>query len=150
MKTYRSLRRFYIQLPDPVAMEMKCGRTCSLATCSCHMTSLDCGSWASRMCSTHPMANSAVKEVMTFMALTSGGKVLVHCAVGVSRSAALVLAYLMIHHHLSLLAAIHCVQHKRWIFPNRGFLRQLIKLNHDRQTGSSNTKLPNDVEIQQS
>uniref|UniRef100_A0A669CEY1 Dual specificity protein phosphatase n=1 Tax=Oreochromis niloticus TaxID=8128 RepID=A0A669CEY1_ORENI len=59
-------------------------------------------------------------------ALTSGGRVFVHCAVGVSRSAALVLAYLMIHHHLSLLSSIRCVQQKRWIFPNRGFLRQLI------------------------
>uniref|UniRef100_A0A3Q4HEP8 Dual specificity protein phosphatase n=1 Tax=Neolamprologus brichardi TaxID=32507 RepID=A0A3Q4HEP8_NEOBR len=53
----------------------------------------------------------------------------VHCAVGVSRSAALVLAYLMIHHHLSLLSSIRCVQQKRWIFPNRGFLRQLIGLD---------------------
>ncbi|XP_034040676.1 dual specificity protein phosphatase 13A family protein [Thalassophryne amazonica] len=61
-------------------------------------------------------------------ALTSGGKVFVHCAVGVSRSAALVLAYLMIHHHFSLLHAIRCVQQKRWIFPNRGFLQQLINL----------------------
>uniref|UniRef100_A0A3B4BFN4 Dual specificity protein phosphatase n=1 Tax=Periophthalmus magnuspinnatus TaxID=409849 RepID=A0A3B4BFN4_9GOBI len=62
-------------------------------------------------------------------ALTTGGKVLVHCAVGVSRSAALVLAYLMIHHHLSLLSSIRHVQQKRWIFPNRGFLRQLISLD---------------------
>ncbi|XP_034008195.1 dual specificity protein phosphatase 13-like [Trematomus bernacchii] len=61
-------------------------------------------------------------------ALTSGGKVFVHCAVGVSRSAALVLAYLMIHHHLSLLSSTRCVQQKRWIFSNRGFLRQLIAL----------------------
>ncbi|KAM9727902.1 dual specificity protein phosphatase 13A [Menidia menidia] len=62
-------------------------------------------------------------------ALTSGGKVLVHCAVGVSRSAALVLAYLMIHHHFSLMSSIRCVQQKRWIFPNRGFLQQLIALD---------------------
>nr|XP_057914711.1 dual specificity protein phosphatase 13-like [Doryrhamphus excisus] len=61
-------------------------------------------------------------------ALTSGGRVLVHCAVGVSRSATLVLAYLMIHHHLSLTSAVQCVQHKRWIFPNRGFLLQLMTL----------------------
>ncbi|XP_042289131.1 dual specificity protein phosphatase 13-like [Thunnus maccoyii] len=66
-------------------------------------------------------------------ALTSGGKVLVHCAVGVSRSAALVLAYLMIHHHLSLLSSIRCVQQKRWVFPNRGFLRQLISLDRKLQ-----------------
>ncbi|XP_030297357.1 dual specificity protein phosphatase 13 [Sparus aurata] len=62
-------------------------------------------------------------------ALTSGGKVFVHCAVGVSRSAALVMAFLMIHHHLSLLSSVRCVQQKRWIFPNRGFLRQLIALD---------------------
>ncbi|XP_019115142.2 dual specificity protein phosphatase 13 [Larimichthys crocea] len=66
-------------------------------------------------------------------ALTSGGKVFAHCAVGVSRSAALVLAYLMIHHHLSLLSSVRCVQQKRWIFPNRGFLRQLIALDQKLQ-----------------
>ncbi|XP_051273589.1 dual specificity protein phosphatase 13-like [Dicentrarchus labrax] len=71
-------------------------------------------------------------------ALTSGGKVFVHCAVGVSRSAALVLAYLMIHHHLSLLSSVHCVQEKRWIFPNRGFLRQLIALDRKLQDEGSN------------
>ncbi|XP_076599503.1 dual specificity protein phosphatase 13A-like [Chaetodon auriga] len=71
-------------------------------------------------------------------ALTSGGKVFVHCAVGVSRSAALVLAYLMIHHHLSLLSSARCVQQKRWIFPNRGFQRQLIDLDRKLQAERSN------------
>lgn len=71
-------------------------------------------------------------------ALTSGGKVFVHCAVGVSRSAALVLAYLMIHHHLSLLSSIRCVQQKRWIFPNRGFLQQLIGLDQKLQDDGLN------------
>ncbi|XP_040905370.1 dual specificity protein phosphatase 13A family protein [Toxotes jaculatrix] len=66
-------------------------------------------------------------------ALTSGGKVFVHCAVGVSRSASLVLAYLMIYHHLTLLSSIRCVQEKRWIFPNRGFLRQLKDLDRKLQ-----------------
>lgn len=61
------------------------------------------------------------------------GKVFVHCAVGVSRSAALVLAYLMIHHHLGLLSSIRCVQQKRWVFPNRGFLRQLVALEQKLQ-----------------
>ncbi|XP_077439063.1 LOW QUALITY PROTEIN: dual specificity protein phosphatase 13A-like [Vanacampus margaritifer] len=67
-------------------------------------------------------------------ALTSGGRILVHCAVGVSRSATLVLAYLMIQHHLSLLSAIKCVQQKRWIFPNRGFLQQLMRLQQSLQS----------------
>lgn len=57
------------------------------------------------------------------------GNVFVHCAVGVSRSAALVLAYLMIHQHLTLLSSVRCVQQKRWIFPNRGFLKQLLALD---------------------
>ncbi|XP_008427995.1 dual specificity protein phosphatase 13 [Poecilia reticulata] len=62
------------------------------------------------------------------LALSSGGKIFVHCAVGVSRSAALVLAYLMIRHGFSLRSSIRRVQQKRWIFPNRGFLRQLVDL----------------------
>uniref|UniRef100_A0A3B3B6K6 Dual specificity protein phosphatase n=1 Tax=Oryzias melastigma TaxID=30732 RepID=A0A3B3B6K6_ORYME len=66
---------------------------------------------------------------ITHVLNASHGKVFVHCAVGVSRSAALVLAYLMIHHQLSLLSSIRCVQQKRWIFPNRGFLRQLLDLD---------------------
>ncbi|XP_006630395.2 dual specificity protein phosphatase 13A-like [Lepisosteus oculatus] len=60
---------------------------------------------------------------------TPGARVFVHCAVGVSRSAALVLAYLMIHHHLSLVDAIKTVKESRWIFPNRGFLKQLRSLD---------------------
>ncbi|XP_061815962.1 dual specificity protein phosphatase 13A-like [Nerophis lumbriciformis] len=68
------------------------------------------------------------------LALTSGGRVLVHCAVGVSRSATLVLAYLMIHHHLSLRSAIQHVLQNRWIFPNRGFLRQLMTLEKSLQS----------------
>ncbi|CAL8366669.1 unnamed protein product [Gadus morhua 'NCC'] len=65
--------------------------------------------------------------------LTSGGKVFVNCAVGVSRSAAVVLAYLMIHRHLSLVSSIRLVQQKRWVFPNRGFLQQLIALDRNLQ-----------------
>ncbi|XP_065806044.1 uncharacterized protein [Labrus bergylta] len=60
---------------------------------------------------------------------TAGARVFVHCAVGVSRSASLVLAYLMIHHHYSLLEAIHKVKERRWIFPNTGFLKQLCALD---------------------
>uniref|UniRef100_A0A3B5QQ08 Dual specificity protein phosphatase n=1 Tax=Xiphophorus maculatus TaxID=8083 RepID=A0A3B5QQ08_XIPMA len=57
----------------------------------------------------------------------NGARVLVHCAVGVSRSASLVLAYLMIYHSYTLLEAINKVKECRWIFPNRGFLKQLCE-----------------------
>ncbi|XP_029998787.1 dual specificity protein phosphatase 26-like [Sphaeramia orbicularis] len=62
-------------------------------------------------------------------ALSRGGTVLVHCHVGVSRSATLVLAYLMLKQHLTLVEAICAVKENRGIIPNRGFLRQLIKLD---------------------
>ncbi|XP_042314987.1 dual specificity protein phosphatase 13-like isoform X2 [Sceloporus undulatus] len=65
------------------------------------------------------------------------GKILVHCILGKSRSATLVLAYLMMHHNLSLAAAVERVLQSRAIFPNRGFLKQLqdleLKLRHKRK-----------------
>uniref|UniRef100_A0A9L0TCL9 Dual specificity protein phosphatase n=1 Tax=Equus caballus TaxID=9796 RepID=A0A9L0TCL9_HORSE len=64
-----------------------------------------------------------------------GGKILVHCAVGVSRSATLVLAYLMLYHHLTLVEAIKKVKDHRGIIPNRGFLRQLLALDRRLRQG---------------
>ncbi|XP_064031639.1 dual specificity protein phosphatase 26 isoform X1 [Pogoniulus pusillus] len=58
------------------------------------------------------------------------GRILVHCAVGVSRSATLVLAYLMIRHRMPLVEAIKTVKDHRGIIPNRGFLRQLVALDN--------------------
>uniref|UniRef100_A0A8D2P9R3 Dual specificity protein phosphatase n=1 Tax=Zosterops lateralis melanops TaxID=1220523 RepID=A0A8D2P9R3_ZOSLA len=64
-------------------------------------------------------------------------KVLVHCAMGVSRSATLVLAFLMIRENLTLVDALKAVSAHRNICPNLGFLRQLrdldIKLNEERK-----------------
>ncbi|XP_072312230.1 dual specificity protein phosphatase 13A-like [Eucyclogobius newberryi] len=76
-----------------------------------------------------------------------GGRVLVHCAVGVSRSATLVLSFLMLHQRLPLLDAVLRVKQHRWIFPNKGFLKQLkildVKLRT--QTGHATMSLPNNV-----
>ncbi|XP_072281306.1 dual specificity protein phosphatase 13A-like [Pyxicephalus adspersus] len=69
---------------------------------------------------------------------TPGARLLVHCVVGISRSASLVLAYLMIHHHLSLIQAIQKVQENRWIFPNAGFLQQLLHLDKELQQAKNN------------
>ncbi|XP_075073171.1 dual specificity phosphatase 29-like isoform X2 [Mixophyes fleayi] len=55
--------------------------------------------------------------------------VLVHCAMGRSRSASLVLAYLMIHEKMTIVDAISQVLKHRCILPNRGFLKQLRELD---------------------
>ncbi|XP_046803320.1 dual specificity protein phosphatase 13 isoform X1 [Lucilia cuprina] len=62
-------------------------------------------------------------------AISSGGKVLVHCLVGVSRSATCVLAYLMICRKMSAVDAIRTVRMRRDIHPNDGFLQQLADLD---------------------
>ncbi|VDN97851.1 unnamed protein product [Rodentolepis nana] len=54
------------------------------------------------------------------------GRVLVHCQEGVSRSASLVIAYIMAHSNLSLMRAFTVVSHARPIIcPNINFLGQL-------------------------
>ncbi|KAM6219321.1 serine/threonine/tyrosine-interacting-like protein 2 [Rhynchocyon petersi] len=61
--------------------------------------------------------------------LTYRGKVLVSSEMGISRSAVLVVAYLMIFHNMAILEALMTVRKKRAIYPNDGFLKQLRELN---------------------
>lgn len=57
-----------------------------------------------------------------------GGRTLVHCKAGVSRSAALCMAYLMKHRQVSLLEAHGWLKARRpLVRPNRGFWEQLIR-----------------------
>ncbi|XP_060092269.1 dual specificity protein phosphatase 13-like [Heteronotia binoei] len=57
------------------------------------------------------------------------GKVLVHCAMGISRSATLVLAFLMICEDKTLVDALNTVRQHRGVCPNSGFLSQLRDLD---------------------
>ncbi|GBP77842.1 Dual specificity phosphatase DUPD1 [Eumeta japonica] len=63
--------------------------------------------------------------------ISSGGRVLVHCFMGVSRSATCALAYLMIKRGMSLKEALSTVRARRDIHPNDGFLRQLQELDRE-------------------
>ena len=73
--------------------------------------------------------NVIVIDEVIYITFLFAGKVLVHCTVGVSRSATLVLAYLMIRQNMTLVEAIKTVKDHRGIIPNRGFLRQLNGLD---------------------
>ncbi|XP_055857604.1 dual specificity protein phosphatase 13 isoform X3 [Episyrphus balteatus] len=64
-------------------------------------------------------------------AITSGGKILVHCLVGMSRSATCVLAYLMICRKMTAVEAIRTVRMRRDIRPNDGFLQQIADLDNE-------------------
>ncbi|CAG9796121.1 unnamed protein product [Diatraea saccharalis] len=76
-----------------------------------------------------PMANAFIDEGL------QKGNVLVHCHFGVSRSATIVIAYLMGKYKLSFEQAFGYVrQRRRFINPNPGFvnqLRQYQRLNYD-------------------
>ena len=69
-----------------------------------------------------------IKETKDFIdrCFAAGGKVLVHCNDGMSRSASLVIAYLMQKYGLDFKAALSHVQSRRFcVQPNDGFEQQL-------------------------
>lgn len=59
------------------------------------------------------------------------GKVLVVSMMGVSRSAILVAAYLMIFQNMTIMEALGAIRKKRPINPNEGFLKQLREFNEN-------------------
>lgn len=92
-------------------------------------------------------------EVADKIQLTAahGGRTLVHCNAGVSRSTALCMAYLMKHHGVTLLEAHRWVKTCRPLArPNEGFWKQLIRYemelrgcNTVRMVSSSMGEIPN-------
>lgn len=67
------------------------------------------------------MVSDKVKDVAL-----SGGKTLIHCYAGISRSPTLCMAYLMKDYNMTLHEAyLHVLNQRPVIRPNRGFLKQL-------------------------
>lgn len=61
-----------------------------------------------------------------------GGKTLVYCVAGISRSASLCIAYLMKYRKLNLRSAFFFLQSRRRIVhPNNGFFKQLIEYERE-------------------
>ncbi|CAF1427530.1 unnamed protein product [Rotaria magnacalcarata] len=61
-------------------------------------------------------------------------RVYVHCQQGISRSATLIIAYLLqTYEHISLLDAFQLVATRRRIWPNEGFCRHLLQLEKEKK-----------------
>jgi protein-tyrosine phosphatase len=63
------------------------------------------------------------------------GRILVHCLMGMSRSSACVIAYLMIQQGHSAPRAVQTVRKGRDVRPNKGFMRQLAELELELMDG---------------
>jgi len=74
---------------------------------------------------------AAIPAAMAFISKAKGlnQKILIHCHMGISRSATVILSYLMAFHGMNLEGALSFLKHKRPIVnPNQGFLKFLKKM----------------------
>ncbi|CAF1104920.1 unnamed protein product [Adineta steineri] len=77
-------------------------------------------------------------------------RVYVHCQQGISRSATLIVAYLLhTYENMSLFDAFQLVATRRRIWPNEGFCRHLIRLEKEKKKKTStNEETPQSLESQ--
>ncbi|CAF1010993.1 unnamed protein product [Adineta ricciae] len=70
-------------------------------------------------------------------------RVYVHCKQGISRSATLIVAYLLhAYENMSLLDAFQLVATRRRIWPNDGFCRHLLRLEKEKRKPKENEESP--------
>jgi predicted protein tyrosine phosphatase len=63
--------------------------------------------------------------VTTFINTCYNGTLLIHCGEGISRSASVLIMYLMHSHSHTYQSAYEMISSQRYIKPNRGFVKQL-------------------------
>ena len=87
------------------------------------------------------IANKFIEEARKF----KNGKILIHCKFGISRSAAILIGYLMKYYGYTLKNAVDFIKNKRKkINPNQGFMEQLnnlekkLKIKNDLSSESTN------------
>ena len=68
--------------------------------------------------------------------INNNKSVLIHCSAGKSRSASIVLAYLIKKQNMTLQNALNYVQEKRDIYPNLNFIQQLM--NYEKRINDLN------------
>ena len=76
----------------------------------------------SAYCNSAPLNNCSLMHILI-------GKVLVHCFMGISRSSTIAACYLMQKKGMNALDALRTLRQHRSIYPNDGFLHQLVQLN---------------------
>ncbi|XP_041353901.1 dual specificity protein phosphatase 18-like [Gigantopelta aegis] len=72
-----------------------------------------------------------------------GGRIVVHCVAGISRSASVCIAYLVKHHEMTLNDAYHHVLDRREVIhPNNGFWQSLVQFEEDIRGSNSVQLMP--------
>jgi len=82
-------------------------------------------------------------------AAAAGGRILVHCAAGGSRSAAVVCAWIARERVMGYDAALEFVRTKRWVQPNAGFERQLRAFSERLPVTEATGTRPQSVDVQE-
>ena len=85
--------------------------------------------WDTSTCNIIPYLGCAAEFIS--LALDHGGKCLVNCQMGVSRSSSCAMAFLLIKRGLAAVDVLTRMRQMRDVRPNDGFLEQLVQLDND-------------------
>ena len=66
-------------------------------------------------------------DIATFINTCYNGTMLIHCGEGISRSASILIMYLIYSHSYTYQNAYDMITLRRYIKPNRGFIKQLTR-----------------------